>query len=245
MAFLPFPDFLAALAFFGLTSLGAASAAGVFVAVPLAAEEPVPARLVFDAAAVVFRAAAEPAWRVVPVLERRAAVRDAGAGPESAAAIAADMVLAASASDFTAVSIDRVAVLMARSALVMVLAESVALAAAVFSFSAAFVTLVAAAETARGVVALAVLALARRVVVDLRVPVDGAAPAPLALAARRAGFAVAVSVATDLPPHHDQLRGNSFHYLRCFTHSSDVIPIRYAARTVPPPPVISLTLPTM
>jgi len=147
---------------------------------------------------------------------------------------------------------------MARSALVIVLAESVALVAAVFSFSAAFVTLVAAADTARGVgalavpgvaawlarraagvAALAVLAraavaearvpealvpLARvpvarvpaarvpvpvarlavadvvRAVVVFRVPVDGAAPAPLAPAARVAGFAVAVSVATDLPP---------------------------------------------
>lgn len=244
------PDFLASLSFFAFASLAAATSltwappaaagpGGACTAVPLAARASVPAELAF-AAAVVFRAGVEAVRRVVAVPARRPDVRVAGEEPESAAAIVADMVLAASASDFTAVSIDLVALLMARSALVIALAESVALAVAVLSFSAALVTLVAAAETARGVVALAAAADVRRAVgvvvlaavarvpladdpparvravpvpvarlagadveraaVVLRVPVDGAVPAPLALAGRRAGFAVAVSVATDLPP---------------------------------------------
>ena len=52
----------------------------------------------------------------------------------------------------TADSIALLAVLIACSAVVIVLAEDVALVAAVFSFDAAAVTLVAAADTARGVV---------------------------------------------------------------------------------------------
>jgi hypothetical protein len=103
------------------------------------------------------------------------------------AGIAVDMALAASDSDFTAVSIALVALLMARSAVVSVLAESVAWAAAVFSLAAAAVTLVAAAETALGVAA-------------------GAAP-DVAEVPRAAGLAAGARVpdvrgpvGTDLPP---------------------------------------------
>jgi len=67
------------------------------------------------------------------------------------AAVAVDIALAASVSDLTADSIALVAVLIDCRAVVIVFADVVALLAAEFSLVAAFVTLVAAADTARGV----------------------------------------------------------------------------------------------
>jgi hypothetical protein len=106
----------------------------------------------------------------------------------------------------------------------MVLADDVALVAAVFSFDAAAVTLVAAAETARGVVAAVVRgavvrAAVVRVVAGLAAAVAVAGLDVERLAEEPAGFAaafafdvvafaelalaapdLAVSVGTDLPP---------------------------------------------
>jgi hypothetical protein len=125
-----------------------------------------------------------------------AAVLAAGSG------IAADMALAASDSDFTAVSIALVALLIARSALVIVLAESVAWVAAVFSLAAAVVTLAAAADMARGVAGPVAVPAARRVVLAAAVDVRVRVPDVLALAVGVlvAGCAAAFSVGTDLSP---------------------------------------------
>jgi hypothetical protein len=125
-----------------------------------------------------------------------AAVLAAGSG------ITADMALAASDSDFTAVSIALVALLIARSALVIVLAESVAWVAAVFSLAAAVVTLVAAADTARGVAGPVAVPVARRVVFAAAVAVRVRVPDVLApVVGVLVGGCVAVfSVGTDLPP---------------------------------------------
>ncbi|HUN37356.1 MAG TPA: hypothetical protein VMU95_35600 [Trebonia sp.] len=96
-----------------------------------------------------------PAERTVRAPEVRV-VRLAGV----VAAVAVDIALAASVSDLTADSMALVAVLIDCKAVVMVRADVVALLAAVFSFVAAFVTLVAAADTCRGVEAdVAVLRL--------------------------------------------------------------------------------------
>jgi hypothetical protein len=187
---------LALFDFFGLTSLADLPPAdavalpdavpGVFAAVVLAA--PLFARAAGDLAVPVLDAAVVRAFAVladfaagvfaaVAEVLRRAVVAALRAVAGLAAVLLldaeADMALAASDSDFTAVSIAFDALLMARSAVVIVLAESVAWAAAVFSFAAAFVTFVAADETARGVLAAAVVAVARRVVVfaAVRVPV--------------------------------------------------------------------------
>jgi hypothetical protein len=118
--------------------------------------------------------------------------------------IAADIALAASVSDLTAVSIDLVAALIACSAVVIVLADVVAFVAAVFSFAAADVTLVAAVETDRAFVAvLAVrLAVAVRAVLLLAAPafadVRLAVPLAAGLAAARVVFFFAVLAAGDL-----------------------------------------------
>jgi hypothetical protein len=80
-------------------------------------------------------------------------VRDAGAllVDDVVAAVAVDIALAASVSDFTADSIALVAVLIDCRAVVIVRADVVALLAAEFSLVAADVTFVAAAETVLGV----------------------------------------------------------------------------------------------
>lgn len=186
------------LDFFALSSLTAVLAAEVRAEADLAGEAAAPLRLAAGLAAV-----AEPR-----------AVADLDEVLLAAAGIADDMALVASVSDFTAVSIALVAVLIARSALVIVLAESVAWVAAVFSFAAALVTFVAADDTARGDEAVAAV-VARRVVVFVavvpvaRVPVERFAVvrAEVVLAALvrpelarwRAGLEAAVSVGTDLP----------------------------------------------
>ena len=255
--FLPFlaPLFadLALLDFFGFAGLAGLAAA------EFAAVEFVTGTL--PLAAAVLLAFAVPALAEVPGFEAVArAVRGlAGAAP-LAAGIAADMALAASDSDFTAVSIALVALLMARSALVIVFAESVAWVAAVFSFAAAFVTLVAADETSRGVTVPAALAgvrvvrfaaepVVRLAVADVvrvavvRLAVVVAALVPLALARWRAGFAAAVSVGTELPLSRS-VTEVSFHVAECFTPGSDVPPVRYAASGLPAAPIISFTFPT-
>ena len=256
--FLPFlaPLFadLALLAFFDFAGL-----AGGLAAVEFAAVEFVTGTL--PLAAAVLLAFAVPALAEVPGFEAVArAVRGLADAASLAVGIAADMTLAASDSDFTAVSIALVALVMARSALVIVFAESVAWVAAVFSFAAAFVTLVAADETSRGVtvpaalagvrvvrfaaepvVRLAVADVVRVAVVRLAVV---AAFVPLALARWRAGFAAAVSVGTELPLSRS-VTEVSFHVAEWFTHSGDAPPVRYAASGPAAAPIISFAFPTM
>lgn len=140
---------------------------------------------------------------VVPVRAVRA--RPPVVLPVDLAGVAA-RVLAASLSEVTAVSSALVALVIAVSALLMAFAEAVACAVAVFSRDAAFVTLVAAAETVRGVTAVAraeVLVLADEVFAAVRVAVAGplAVEVFVAVALRpEAGFVAAVLVGTDLPP---------------------------------------------
>jgi hypothetical protein len=128
----------------------------------------------------------------------------------------ADSPFAASLSEATALSSALVALVIAASALFSALADVPALLAAVFSRVAADVTLVAAAETVRGVAAPGLLAAVllvvdRAVVRALLVTVAG-----LAAAVRVAGLLAAsvvpgtvavVFVGTDLPLDMDQLRG--------------------------------------
>lgn len=183
---------LAFFAFFGFPALAALAACFAAVGPAPAAEGlDVP---VFASAAVAFAATTRaPDAEAEPAVPRFEAVfvpfaSAAGLDAPTVAGIAVDMALAASDSDCTAVSIALVALLMARSALVIVFAESVACPAAVFSFAAAFVTRVAADETARGIAAAVAAAAVRRALVRL------------ALARLRTGFAAAVSVVTDPPP---------------------------------------------
>jgi hypothetical protein len=127
----------------------------------------------------------------------------------------ADSPFAASFREATALSRALVALVIAASAVLSALADVPAFDAAVFNRVAADVTLVAAAETVRGVAApglLAVVLLVDRAVVRVRlVTVAG-----LAAAVRVAGLLAAsvvpgtvavVFVGTDLPLDMDQLRG--------------------------------------
>jgi hypothetical protein len=123
-----------------------------------------------------------------------------------------------------------VALVIAASALLSALADVPALDAAVFSRVAAELTLVAAAETARGVTAPALLAgalpagappavvllmVGRAVVRALLVTVAGLAAtvrvAGVLAASVVPGTVAVVFVGTDLPLDMDQLRGASFH----------------------------------
>ena len=145
----------------------------------------------------------------------RAAPRVAVLAPAGAVPLA-DSPFAASFSEATAVSRALVALVIAASAVLSALADVPALPAAVFSRVAAEVTLVAAAETVRGVAAPGLLAVVlrvvdRAVVRELLVTVAG-----LAAAVRVAGLLAAsvvpgtvavVFVGTDLPLDMDQLRG--------------------------------------
>ena len=128
----------------------------------------------------------------------------------------ADSPLAASFSEATAVSSALVALVIAASAVLSALADVPALDAAVFSRVAAEVTLVAAAETVRGVAAPGLLAVVLLVVDRAVVRVLLVTVAGLAAAVRVAGLLAAsvvpgtvavVFVGTDLPLDMDQLRG--------------------------------------
>ena len=127
-----------------------------------------------------------------------------------------DSPFAASFSEATAVSSALVALVIAASALLSALADVPALVAAVFSRVAAEVTLVAAAETLRGVAVPALLAVVLLVVDRAGVRVLLVTVAGLAAAVRVAGLLAAsvvpgtvavVFVGTDLPLYMDQLRG--------------------------------------
>jgi hypothetical protein len=158
------------------------------------------------------------------------------AGAVPPAVVAADSPFAASFSESTALSSALVALVIAASAVFSVFADVPALAAAVFSRVAADVTLVAAAETARGVTATGLLsavlltagfpaagllavgfpAVVLLVVGRLVAGVLLGTVAGLAAAVRVAGLLAAsvvpgvvavVFVGTDLPLDLDQLRG--------------------------------------
>jgi hypothetical protein len=163
-------------------------------------------------------------FTAVPLLAARAGVRAAAvlAAPRVVLVLAgaevplADSPFAASFSEATALSRALVALVIAASAVLSALADVPALLAAVFSRVAAELTLVAAAETVRGVaapglVAVVLLVVDRAVVRVLLVTVAG-----LAAAVRVAGLLAAsvvpgtvavVFVGTDLPLDMDQLRG--------------------------------------
>jgi hypothetical protein len=147
---------------------------------------------------------------------RAAAVLDGVVLASAGAVLLADSLCAASFREVTALSRALVALVIAASAVLSALADVPALPAAVFSRVAAEVTLVAAAETVRGVAAPGLLAVVlrvvdRAVVRELLVTVAG-----LAAAVRVAGLLAAsvvpgtvavVFVGTDLPLDMDQLRG--------------------------------------
>jgi hypothetical protein len=168
-------------------------------------------------------ALADVAARVAEVFDAAVVFAVTGLTGANALGIAADIAVAASVSELTAVPIALVAALMACNVVVIVFAEevtivrrtvaaagdgitrSVAWVAAVFSFAAAAVTSVA-AETAPGVTAVPFAD-------------DSAEPVRLAPAvAWRVGFAAALCAGIDLPPIWTQLRGVLFHEVQNFTH---------------------------
>jgi hypothetical protein len=217
-AFAPFAAAGFAVAFAAFLAAGLASdfAGSLFAASVFAGS-------VCSSADCVPTALADVAARVAEVFDAAVVFAVTGLTGANALGIAADIAVAASVSELTAVPIALVAALMACNVVVIVFAEevtivrrtvaaagdgitrSVAWVAAVFSFAAAAVTSVA-AETAPGVTAVPFAD-------------DSAEPVRLAPAvAWRVGFAAALCAGIDLPPIWTQLRGVLFHEVQNFTH---------------------------
>jgi hypothetical protein len=166
--------------FAGSVFAGSVFAASVFAGLVCSAS-------VCSSADCVPTALADVAARVAEVFDAAVVFAVTGLTGANALGIAADIASAASVSDLTAVPIALVAALVACNAVVIVFAQEVARVAAVFGFAAAAVTLVAAAETTRGVTAVPLAD-------------DSAEPVRLAPAvAWRAGFAAALCAGTGLP----------------------------------------------
>jgi hypothetical protein len=168
-------------------------------------------------AACVPTALADVAARVAEVFDAAVVFVVTGLTGANALGISADIALAASVSDLTAVPIALVAALVACNAVVIVFAQEVARVAAVFGFAAAAVTLVAAAETTRGVTAVP---LADDLAESVRL-----APA----VAWRVGFAAALCAGTDLPPiwisygESHSMRCKILHIVTAHTTRSDEV----------------------